>query len=254
VKKNTQKSSAKKKGSETKKTSLPIHKKDLFIAGIGASAGGLEALKLFFDNAPSDSGMAFVIVQHLDPTHKSLLAELLGEHTKMKVSEVIDGTVVKPNCVYIIPPNKDLNIFHGILQLTEPKEARAKRKTIDSFFHSLAEDQKGRAVGIVLSGTGAEGTLGLKEIKAEGGITIVQDPISAQFAGMPNSAIIAKVADYILTPEKMPAQLLKYVEKINGVSALVADVSNDILLNNLKKIFMMIRNQTGYDFSNLRFN
>jgi two-component system CheB/CheR fusion protein len=254
VKKNSLKKSVVKKDSKTKKTSLPIHKQNLFIVGIGASAGGLEALKLFFDHAPNDSGMAFVIVQHLDPTHKSLLAELIGEHTKMKVSEVSDGTVVKSNCVYIIPPNKDLNILHGKLQLTAPKESRAKRKTIDSFFRSLAEDQKEKAIGIVLSGTGAEGTLGLKEIKAGGGITIVQEPTSAQFDGMPKNAIAAKVPDYILTPEKMPAELLKYIKKINGVTTLTEDVSNVSLLDNLKKIFMIIRNQTGYDFSNYKTN
>lgn len=254
VKKNIQKKSVDRKPGQTKEITFPIHKKDLFIVGMGASAGGLAALKLFFDHTPNDSGMAFVIVQHLDPTHKSHLTELLAVHTKMKVTEIADGTIVKPNCVYIIPPNKDLSIFHGMLQLTEPKESRGKRKTIDSFFQSLAEDQKEKAIGIVLSGTGAEGTLGLKEIKARGGVTIVQDPKSAQFSGMPNNAIIAKVVDYILAPEKMPEQLLSYIGKINEVTRLTVDTPKASLSDNLKEIFMMIRNQTGYDFSNYKTN
>lgn len=230
-------------------------KKNLFIAGIGASAGGLEALKVFFDNAPSDSGIAFIIVQHLDPMHKSLLSELLSEHTKMKVSEVTDGIKVKPNCVYIIPPNKDLRILNGILLLIKPTEARAKRRSIDSFFHSLAEDQKENAIGIILSGTGTEGTLGLKEIKAEGGISIVQDPKTAKFDGMPQSAIDAKTADYILAPEKMPAQLLKYLKNRNStIIPAIKSEANTPLDSQLKKIFLLIRNQTGYDFSNYKTN
>lgn len=237
------------------KPNLADKKKNLFVAGIGASAGGLEALKVFFDNAPSDSGIAFIIVQHLDPMHKSLLSELLSEHTKMKVSEVTDGIKVKPNCVYIIPPNKDLRILNGILLLIKPTEARAKRRSIDSFFHSLAEDQKENAIGIILSGTGTEGTLGLKEIKAEGGISIVQDPKTAKFDGMPQSAIDAKTADYILPPEKMPVQLLNYLKNRNStIIPTIKSESNTPLDSQLKKIFLLIRNQTGYDFSNYKTN
>ena len=233
---------------------FPQKKNDLFVVGIGASAGGLEALKLFFDNAPSNSGMAFIIVQHLDPTHKSLLSELLSEHTKMKVREITDGMMVNRDCVYIIPPNKDLKIFNSSLQLTEPAEARAKRKTIDCFFYSLAKDKQEKAIGIVLSGTGTEGTLGLKEIKAEGGLALVQDPKSAQFAGMPQSAIIARTADYILTPEKMPAQLVKFIKKrSSGTVHLLTELTPPVE-NQLKKIFLIIRNQTGYDFSNYKTN
>lgn len=230
-------------------------KNNFFIAGIGASAGGLEALKLFFDNTPSTTGMAFVIVQHLDPMHKSLMSELLAEHTKMEVSEVKDGVKVKPNSVYIIPPNKDLRILNGVLLLIKPTEARAKRRSIDSFFHSLAEDQKENAIGIILSGTGTEGTLGLKEIIAEGGISIVQDPKTAKFDGMPQSAIDENTADYILAPEKMPAQLLKYIKNRNKTSIHVKMPEVSVPLESqLKKIFLMIRNQTGYDFSNYKTN
>lgn len=236
-----------------KKNSSLTKRSNFFIVGIGASAGGLEALKELFENTPPDSGMAFIIVQHLDPTHKSLLSELISEHTQMKVSEIKDGMIVKPNCIYIIPPNKDLRIFHGSLQLIKPTELRSKRRTIDSFFHSLAEDQKEKAIGIILSGTGTEGTLGLKDIKAEGGITIVQDLQSAQFKGMPQNAIIAKAADFILSPAKMSEQLIKYVVKVgknnNAPQLLVTPPTN--LLN---KIYLLIRNQTGYDFSNYKTN
>lgn len=237
-----------------KKTVTRNTKNDLFIVGIGASAGGLEALKLFFDNSLPDSGMAYIVVQHLDPTHKSLLTELIGGHTKMKVVEITDGLSVQPNCVYIIPPNKDLTIFNSTLQITVPTALRAVRRPIDLFFHSLAEDQKDRAIGVVLSGTGTEGTLGLKEIKAEGGITIAQDPITAQFASMPQSVISAKAADYILPPEKMPAQLLQYVAK-RKTQVVEKNISVTAPLENqLKKIFLIIRNQTGYDFSNYKTN
>jgi two-component system CheB/CheR fusion protein len=255
VKKTALKKSASKKAHRIVKK--PVASKggnDLFIVGIGASAGGLEALKSFFDNAPLNGLMAFVIVQHLDPTHKSLLSELIAGHTRMKVSEIRDGIKVKPDCVYIIPPNKDLRILNGNLQLIEPNEQRAIRRTIDSFFHSLALDQKGKAIGIILSGTGTEGTLGLKEIKAEGGIAIVQDPETAQFDGMPLSAIAGKTADYILPPDEMPAQLLKYIKKRRRSSGIITPELTVPLVNQLKKIFLIIRNHTGNDFSNYKTN
>lgn len=232
---------------------VPVGKKsDFFIVGIGASAGGLEALKAFFDTCASDSGMAFVIVQHRDPMHESFLPELISEHTQMKASEITNGLKVNPDCVYTIPPNKDLEIFHGKFKLSNPKKARGLRRPIDIFFHSLAEDQKDKTIGIILSGTGTDGTIGLKEIKAAGGISIVQEPDTAQFAGMPESAISAKTADYILPPEKMPLQLLQYVEKKKNTTIELISDSNFPVENQLKKIFLIIRNKTGYDFSNYK--
>ena len=245
---------AKKSKTVKSRSSIIDKEESFFIAGIGASAGGLDALKEFFDNSPSDTGIAFIVVQHLDPTHKSLLSELLGQHTKMKVSEVSDGLKVRPNCVYVIPPNKDLKLFNGTLQLLNPAETRTKRRSIDSFLSSLAEDQKEKAIGIILSGTGSEGTLGLKKIKEEGGITIVQDPESAQFSGMPQSAIAAKLADYILTPEKMPKQLLSYIKRRATTISHKSPQSNVPTESQLKKIFHIIRSQTGYDFSNYKAN
>ena len=231
------------------------HKQAFFVVGIGASAGGLEALKIFFDHAAPDSGMAFVIVQHLDPTHKSLLAELLSSHTKMVVKEISDGLIIERDCVYVIPPGKGLILSNKTLILNELPGDQIKKRPIDSFFCSLADQMKRNAVGIILSGTGTEGALGLKEIKEAGGMTIVQDPETAQFDGMPRSAIAAKVADYILSPEKMPEQLAVHIKK-RGNSNYLGATSESVVMpgNQLSEIFRVIRNQTGYDFSNYKTN
>ncbi len=236
------------------KTPLINNTNNFFIVGIGASAGGLEALKSFLDNLPSDSGMAFIIVQHLDPNHKSLLAELLAKHTNMNVFEITEGLLVSPNCVYVIPPNKDLKIFNNALLLLNPPDVRANRRPIDAFFHSLAEDKKEKAIGIIFSGTGTEGALGLKDIILNGGITIVQDPKTAQFTGMPNNAISAKVADYILAPEKMAKQLLSYIKKLGKKDLIKTTELDAEVENHLKTILLIIRNKTGYDFSNYKTN
>ena len=232
------------------------HKKanTFLMAGIGASAGGLEALKVFFDHTPIDSGIAFIIIQHLDPLHKSLLSELIGGHTEMKVSEIENNTIVNPNNVYVIPPNKDLTIKNGCLHLTKPKELRNVRRTIDSFFTSLATDQKENAIGIVLSGTGTEGTLGLEAIKAAGGYTIIQEPETAQFDGMPLNAIMAKVGDIILPPEKMPAFILNHFAKEKRIQNNHKQESTSPSKEELHEIIQIIRNQTGYDFSNYKTN
>jgi two-component system CheB/CheR fusion protein len=177
---------------------------------MGASAGGLEAFTRFFRSMPADSGMAFVVIQHLDPTHESLTAELLGKHTKMPVRQVAGDTAVERDHVYVIPPNRDLGIGQGILRLTPPPARRTTRMPIDFFFRTLAEDQQERAIGIVLSGSGTDGTLGLKEIKTVGGMTVVQDPTTAQHDGMPRSAIAADAADHVLRVEQMPEMLVKY--------------------------------------------
>ncbi len=246
-----QENALKSKSHKLTKTKKP----DFYIAGIGTSAGGLKALSLFFDNTKDKTGIGYIIVQHLDPTHKSLLSELIAGHTKMKVYEISDGVIVKPDCVYIIPPNKDLRIFNGALQLLDVTEARSKRRTIDPFFHSLAEDQKEKAIGIILSGTGTEGTLGIKEIKGSGGLTLVQDPQTAQFSGMPNSALASNHVDYILPPEKMPSALLSYVtqakDNTNHEKTGKLTIPSEI---QLKKFFQMIRSQTGSDFSNYKTN
>lgn len=220
---------------------------NFLIVGIGASAGGLEAFKEFLLATPDKPGMAFVLVQHLDPTHKSLLVELLGKHTKMKVSEVVDNMQVEPNNVYVIPPNKDMAILKGILYLMEPSDARGFRKPIDFFLRTLAQDQGERAVGIIMSGTGTEGTLSLKIIKGQGGLSIVQDPKTAQYDGMPMSAINAGAEDIVLSAKEIPGLLMKYAGRrnfkpVNKVPEIFTE--NDLL----EKVFIIVRDETGCNF------
>lgn len=217
------------------------------IVGIGASAGGLEALETFFKAMPDNSNIAFIVVVHLDPTHISLLPELLQRHTKMEVIKISDGMRVKANKIYVIPPSHHLSILNGELQLIEPLNLRAKLP-IDYFFRNLAQDQGGHAACIILSGTGSDGSLGLKEIKAEAGMVMVQSLASAKYDGMPQSAIATGMADYILAPEDMPEQLKLYFQHSQSTELAV---ENNIksLHNSLHKILILIRNQTGHDFS-----
>ena len=171
------------------------------IVGIGASAGGLEALVEFLSHVPAGSGMAFVIIQHLDPTQKGMMAELLQRSTVMKVMQVTDGTKVRPDCVYVIPPNCDMSILHGTLHLMAPVQARGLRLPIDFFFRSLAEDRHEFSIGITLSGMGSDGALGLGAIKERGGVVLVQDPKTAKFDSMPRSVIDAGLADIVASAE-----------------------------------------------------
>ncbi len=220
------------------------------IVGIGASAGGLAAFEAFFSGMPSDSdpGMAFVLVQHLAPDHKSILTDLIRRYTRMQVFEVEDGMEVQPNCAYIIPPGRDMAFLNGTLQLLEPVAPRGQRLPIDFFFRSLAHDQRERAIGVVLSGTGSDGTLGVRTIKGEGGMIMAQNPESTEYDGMPRSAIGTGLVDYELPPAEMPAQLITYVTHAFGKpprSAYPAPKSE----NALKKIFVLLRSKTGHDFS-----
>src|SRR5664279_4998689 len=188
------------------------------IVGIGASAGGLAAFEAFFSGMPADKNpdMAFVLVQHLAPDHKSILTDLIRRYTHMQVSEVEDGMAVQPNFAYIIPPNRDMAFLHGTLQLLEPVAPRGRRLPIDFFFSSLAQDQHERAICIVLSGTGSDGTQGVRAIKAEGGMVMAQHPASAEFDGMPHSALATGLVDYELPPAEMPARLMAYAAHAFG--------------------------------------
>ncbi len=172
------------------------------VVGIGASAGGLDAFKKFFSVMPADSGIAFVLVPHLDPAHESLMVELLARHTTMQVVEAENGMPVAANHVYIIPPNKYMTIHGGVLRLTGPVERHTSQTSIDLFLRSLADDQQERAICIILSGTGSHGALGLKAVKAAGGMAMVQDPATAEYERMPQSAIATGLADYVLTPSR----------------------------------------------------
>ena len=224
------------------------------IVGIGASAGGLAAFEAFFSGMPTstDPGMAFVLVQHLAPDHKSILTGLIQRYTRMQVLEVQDGMVVKPNCAYIIPPARDMAFLNGSLQLLEPSAPRGQRLPIDFFFRSLAQDQQQRAIGIVLSGTGSDGTLGVRAIKAEGGMVMAQAPETTEYDGMPVSAIATGLVDYQLAPAEMPAQLMAYVTQVFGKNHRPVVPPVAIAENSLKKIFILLRAQTGHDFSHYK--
>lgn len=217
------------------------------IVGIGASAGGLEAFEQFFRKIPPDCGMAFVLVSHLDPDHGSLLTEILQRSTTMPVVEAVDQVRVEPNHVYVLPPNREMAIFHGALQLNEPEMPRGQRMVIDAFLRSLAEDQGEKAIGIILSGTGTDGTLGLRAIQGAGGITLVQEPATAKYDGMPVSAIHAGYATYTLAVEKMPEQLLSNTRQLNVQQEKPRPDTNGT--SGLSRILMLLRSGTGNDFS-----
>jgi two-component system CheB/CheR fusion protein len=226
------------------------------IVGIGASAGGLAAFEAFFSAMPAntESGVAFVLVQHLSPDHKSILSDLIKRYTKMRVFEVQDGMTVQPNCAYIIPPNRDMAFLDGTLQLLEPTAPRGLRLPIDFFFRSLAQDQHERAICIVLSGTGSDGTLGVRAVKGEGGMAMAQAPDTTEYDGMPRSAIATGLVDYVLPPAEMPAQLLAYVSHAFGKRPQPAAPPVARLDDILKKVCALLRVQTGHDFSGYKQN
>ena len=217
------------------------------IVGIGASAGGLEAFEQFFHNVPPDIGMAFVLVSHLDPDHASLLTEILQRASTMPVVEAQNQMKVAQNHVYVLPPNREMAIFHGALQLNEPEMPRGQRMVIDSFLRSLAEDQGEKAIGIIFSGTGTDGTLGLRAIQGAGGITLVQEPSTAKYDGMPVSAIHAGYATYTLPVEKMPEQLLSNTRQLNVQHEKPQPEPTGP--NGISRILMQLRSSTGNDFS-----
>ena len=218
------------------------------IVGIGASAGGLDALKKFFSVLPPDTGMAFVLVQHLDPTHESTLVDLLRRHAQINVLQVKDGMKVEPDQLYVIPPNRDMGILNGELQLIEPLEPHGLRLPINFFFKNLADDQKENSIAIILSGFGSDGSTGLKVIKSEGGMVMAQEPQTADSQSMPQSAINTKLVDFILPPEKMPKQLIKYIHSSRIIRKKILTPEQDTR-QAIQKIFMLIRNRTGHDFS-----
>lgn len=229
---------------------------DFPIVGIGASAGGLAAFETFFSGMPSDRdpNMAFVLVQHLAPDHKSILSELIRRYTRMEVFDVEDGVKVKPNCTYIIPPGRDMAFMDGTLQLLEPSAPRGQRLPIDFFLRSLALDQGERAICIILSGTGSDGTLGVRAIKDAGGMVMVQSPATTEFDGMPRNAIETGQVDYELPPDEMPSQLMTYVDQILGIRSPFSQITPAKADNALKKIFVLLRTGTGHDFSQYKTN
>jgi len=217
------------------------------IVGIGASAGGLEALEQFLKNVPECYDMAFIIIQHLDPTHKDIMPELLQRITNMEVITASDNLKVKRRCVYIIPPNKSMWIQKGVLHLSEPLEVRGLRLPIDFFFRSLAEDQKEKSIGIILSGMGSDGTLGLRAIKEKGGIVMVQDPVSAKFDSMPRSAIDDMLIDIVAPANELPIMLNTFMQHTPVMKS-----SEDFEIkdkNALDRIILLLCINMGHDFS-----
>ena len=218
------------------------------IVGIGASAGGLEALEHFLGRVPAGSGMAFVIVQHLDPTHQGIMAEILQRATGMRVMQVKDRTRVQPDCVYVIPPNKDMSVLHGVLHLLAPAAPRGLRLPIDFFLRSLAQDQRERSIGVILSGMGSDGTLGLRAIKEKAGLVLVQEPATAKFDGMPRSAIDAGLADIVAPVDELPQKLMDFLKRVPLLerSELALEAKTQ---SAMEKAIILLRAHTGNDFS-----
>ena len=224
----------------------------LAVVGIGASAGGLEAFKQFFTHMPGDSGMAFVVISHQDPAQTSLLPEILQRYTEMPVVEVDeDGVEARRNTVYTKPSDSDLAILQGRLILLKPAWAGGAVTAIDIFFRHLAEDQDGKAVGIVLSGMGNDGTLGIRALKEHTGMVMAQEPTTAKFGSMPQSAIATGLVDYIATAEELPQPPHRLCQDQITVRAGSGTLQTQILVpeNTLAKIFALIRSRTGQDFS-----
>ena len=219
------------------------------IVALCTSAGGVEALQQFFTHMPADSGLAFVVAIHLSPHYESTLPELLQQHTHMPVVQIRDGVEVQPDHVYVIPPNRDIGVLHGTLQLMERIARSGWPMTIDSFLSSLAADQGERAIGIILSGAGTDGTLGIRAIKEKGGLTVVQTPETAAQEGMPRSAISTGLVDYVLPIPDMPPKLVAYASRAIFKRAAGRIETPPLPADGLNKIFMLLRAQTGHDFT-----
>ena len=226
------------------------------VVALGASAGGLEAYTEFFKALPADLGMAFVLLQHLDPSHQSLLASIVAKATRMPVDEVRSGMRIRPNWVYVIPPGALMTIAEGVFALTPRSKEPGQHLAVNTFMRSLAEDQKGRAIGIVFSGTGADGALGLQEIKADGGITFAQDPASATYDGMPRSAIASGCVDFVLPPKEIAKELQRihrhpYVSRPKAVTEID---SPPFIRGDFARIIDQLRRASGADFGQYKPN
>ena len=225
---------------------------DFLIVGIGASAGGIQALKTFFGNVPQDSGNAYVVILHMSPQHESRLAELLQRSAPIPVTQVQARTKVEPNHIYVIPPNQNLSMSDGHLTLTDMIGMSERRSPVDLFFRTLAETNDTRAVSVVLSGTGSNGSMGLKRIKEHGGIALAQDLNEAEYADMPRNAIATGMVDYVLPVAEMPARILSYKQHLRPIVTAEPKEIEAVNAQALREIFTQLRIRTGHDFSNYK--
>ncbi|MGL1833609.1 chemotaxis protein CheB [Rhodocyclaceae bacterium SMB388] len=221
------------------------------VVGIGASAGGLEALEQFLSRVPPDSGMAYVVVQHLDPTHKGMMPELLQRATPLPVVQAKDRLKVRPDHVYVLPPNRDMSILRGKLYLFEPTAPRGQRLPIDFFLLSLAEDRRQHAVGVLLSGMGSDGSAGLRAIKENAGLALVQDPAAAAFSSMPQSGIDTGIVDIVAPAEELPARIIARL-RVGPTAAESAHDADGQLRSGLEKVLILLRAHNGQDFSHYK--
>ncbi|MEO6324464.1 MAG: chemotaxis protein CheB, partial [Thermoanaerobaculia bacterium] len=225
------------------------------VVGVGASAGGLEAFTQLLSHTPPETGMAFVLISHLDPAHESMLDEILGRATAMPVRQVTDGMALAPNSVYVIPPNFGMELAEGVFRLVPRAEGQGRHMPVDHFFRSLAEHHKSRAIGVILSGTNSDGMLGMKAIKAEGGVTFAQDEASAKFSEMPRAAIAAGWVDYVLPPDQIGRELARVVRHpivhAKGATPIV-EIWGPADRANLNRVFALLRASSGVDFSQYR--
>ncbi len=229
-------------------------KDDFLVVAVGAAAGGIEACKELVEYLPSDAGMAFVVIQHLDPKHESILAELLSKKTEMRVQEIKDGAVVEANHVYVIPPNAALSISNRMLQLGPREESRGMHMPIDHFMRTLAQERGNRAIGVILSGSGSDGTLGMAEIQAHGGVTFAQDDASAKYNNMPRSAVAAGCVDHVLPPRGIARELARLARHpyVAGDHSAEAETIVSAENSGLSTIFHLLRRSTGVDFTHYR--
>lgn len=232
---------------KTSAAAIPDTSPNYYVA-VGASAGGLEAIDEFFTNMPTDTGLGFIVIQHLSPDYKSLMVELLSKKTAMPVHRAEDGLLVLPNRVYLIPPKKNLAIFHGKLLLSEQDHSKGINLPIDVFLRSLAEDQAEKAIAVILSGTGSDGMRGVRIVKENGGMVMVQDEDSAKFNGMPRAAVSTGLADFILRPSEMPRQLLGFIKRpYTSMAARSETLLSDE--DGLARIFALLREKCKVDFT-----
>jgi two-component system, chemotaxis family, CheB/CheR fusion protein len=227
------------------------------IVGIGASVGGLQAVQQFFAHMPPDSGMAFVVILHLSPTHESHAASLLQPTTEMPVVQVTEAVLVAANHVYVIPPAQDLSMVDGAIRLQEREEPRARHAPIDLFFRTLAETHGRFAAAVVLSGSGADGASGIERIKERGGVTFVQDPEEAEHAGMPRSAVATGLVDYILPVTALPDALRSYWRTAVSVQLpapedVPSSAAPTDAAQTLREILTLLRDHTTHDFSHYK--